>query len=169
MQTIRLFLLVVSACLVTVHSVQAAPFVSPNGYSITPAPGWTAKRGSIQKMDVILMPQPATSASPYLYVVVAPAKPRETLEQARAQAVSFYAHMSPKIKLVNTGYETVGNVRALRFMETYSLGGRRMSLRQETVIKNGKVYAFTCFTPFGQKARYAPAFTQMLHSVRWSH
>lgn len=168
MRKLRLLIAALCACFVIPHAAQAAPFVSAKGYSITPAPGWIAKHGSIKKMDVFLMPQPSSSASPYLYVVVVSAKPGETLEQARTQAVNFYPHMSPKIELVNTGYETVGNARSLRLVETYPLGGQQFLLRQNIVLKGGKGYAFTCFAPTALQAKYAPAFDQMLRSVRWS-
>jgi len=62
----------------------------------------------------------------------------------------------------------VDNVRALLIVSTFLQGMERLVIHQDAVIKNGKLYTFTCTSPLAMQARYAPAFAQMLRSVRWS-
>lgn len=167
MQTIRLFLLVVSACLVTVHSVQAAPFVSANGYSITPAPHWAVDHSVYMKEDVLLDRQLVSKFGPIFVVNIAPAKPGETLEQRQEHALTMHSIPSMQLSIIKTNYETVGNVRALLVIGTYFANTQQWSYRDDTVIRNGKLYIFQCTSPTATQARYAPAFDQMLRSVRW--
>lgn len=168
MQTIRLFLLIALACLVTLPSAQAAPFVSPNGYSVTPAPQWQVNHSGVMGMDVFIYTRPTDGFAPNLNAVIGPTKPGETLEQAQGQIAAMYPRMFTQFHMIKTGYETVGDARALFIIATHLQGMNHLSLRQDFVLRNGKVYTFTCTALTTQQARYAPAFTQMLHSVRWS-
>ncbi len=93
MQTIRLFLLIALACLLTVPSVQAAPFVSPNGYSITPAAQWTVKHGDMTRTDVTILTHAANKLIPNLNVIVAPTHSGQTLEQLQQQITTIYPHV----------------------------------------------------------------------------
>ncbi len=168
MQTVRLFFLIAFACLAAVPRAQAAPFVSPHGYSIAPAPQWQANRSGLMGSDVIIFTRAAGGFAPNLNVVIVPAQPGQTLEQGQAQIAAMYPHAFTQFHMVKTGYEPVGSVRALLVMGTYVQGTSHLSMRQDIVLKNGKVYTFTCTTPVALQARYAPAYSQMLHSVRWS-
>lgn len=168
MHTLRLFLSIALACLVTVHGTLAAPFVSPHGYSVAPAPGWQANHSGLMGSDVIIFTRAAGGFAPNLNVVIVPAQPGQTLEQGQAQIAAMYPHAFTQFHMVKTGYEPVGSLRALLVVGTYVQGTSHLSMRQDIVLKNGKVYTFTCTVPLAMQARYAPAFSQMLHSVRWS-
>ncbi len=72
------------------------------------------------------------------------------------------------MKLIKTSYAKVGNARSLLVVGMFLHGAQKLSLRQNIVLMNGKSYTFTCTVPVELQTRYAPAFDQMLHSVRWS-
>ncbi len=168
MQTIRLFFLALLVCLGTAHTVQAAPFVSPHGYSITPAPGWAVNKSGMMGADVIIYTRAVGGFAPNLDVVITPTKLGQTLEQAQAEVTKGYSELLPQGKLVRTGYETVDNVRGLVVVGTYLQGVQRLAGYEVIVIKHGKAYTFVGVVPEALQARYAPAFAQMLRSVRWS-
>ncbi len=168
MQKLRLLILAFLACLVTMPHAHAAPFASPNGYAVTPAPGWSVNHTGIMGTDVIVFTRAAGGFAPNLNVVITPAQPGQTLEQGRAQVAQMYPRMFTQFHMVKTGYEPLGSVRALLIAGTYTQGVNHLSMRQDIVLQNGKVYTFTCTSPVAMQARCAPAFTQMLHSVRWS-
>lgn len=168
MQTIRLFLLVVSACLVTVHSVQAAPFVSANRYSITPAPQWKVEHSVYGMEDVFIDLQAGSKFVPLLFVHVTPAKPGETLEQRQEHTLTEYSHSLMQFDIAKVSYETVGNSCALLVVGTYFANTQQWSFHTDTVLRDGKVYTFECTVPTSMQTRYAPAFAQMMHSVRWT-
>jgi len=168
MQTVRLLFLALFVCLLMGHTVQAAPFVSAKRYSITPAPQWIVNHSGMMGADVIILTRAAGGFAPNLNVVITPAQPGQTLEQGKAQLSAMYPRVFAQYKMVKSGYAILGGVRALLVAGTYSQGINHLSMRQDIVLQNGKVYTFTCTSPAALQARYAPAFAQMLRSVRWS-
>ncbi len=168
MQTLRLFFLIAFACLLTLHNALAAPFVSPIGYSITPAPQWVINHNASRTEDVFINMQAVDGSTAILCVSVAPAKPGDTLEQMQKNTIPVSPYSPMQFNIIKTCYEKVGNVRALLVVGTYLDGTKHVSFRDDTVLKNGKMYTFDCTSPTVTQARYAPAFDQMLHSVRWS-
>lgn len=168
MHTLRLFFLALLVCLGAAHTVQAAPFVSVNGYSITPAPHWAVNQSRFTKADVIILTQMVMGVRPNFCVLIAPAPLGQTLEQAQAEVTKGYSELLPQGKLVRTSYETVDNVRGLVVVGTYLQGVQRLAVYEVMVIKDSKAYTFVGVVPEPLQAQYAPAFAQMLRSVRWS-
>lgn len=168
MPTLRFLFLALFVGLLMGHTAQAAPFASPKGYSVAPAPQWTINHTGVMGTDVIIFTRAAGGFAPNLNVVITPAPPGQTLEQGRAQVAVMYPRLFTQFHMVKSGYESMGGVRALLVVGTYMHGPTPLSMRQDIVVQNGKVYTFTCTAPTAMQARYAPAFAQMLHSVRWS-
>ncbi len=168
MPKMRLFFAVLFAFLSMTLTAHAAPVVSAKGYSITPAAGWTLNHSGLMGTDVIVFTRAAGGFAPNLNVVITPAQPGQTLEQGRAQVALMYPRMFTQFHMVKTGYEPLDTARALLIAGTYTQGVNHRSMCQDIVLENGKVYTFTCTSPVAMQARYAPAFAQMLHSVRWS-
>lgn len=168
MRYLRLSVIVFLVCLVNVHASQAAQFVNGTGYTITPAPQWTVNLAGLRGADIVIYAQTVKRPLPSLNVVVRSASPGETLQQGLEQVKTMYPRVIPQFKMVKTRYETVDNVRALLIVGTSVQGAQQLLTRQDIVLKNGKVYTFTCTAPATMQAHYAPAFDQMLHSVRWS-
>lgn len=169
MQTIRLAFLALFAVLLLVPAAQAAPFVSAKGYSVTPPAGWSANKSGVMGTDVIIFTRAPGGFAPNLNVVITPAQPGQTLAQGQAQIAQVYPRLFTQFYMVKTGQEALGGQPALLVVGTYLQGAQRLSMRQDLVVKNGKVYTFTCTSPVSVQAKYGPAFAQLLHSVRWTH
>lgn len=168
MHTLRLFFLALLVCLGAAHTVQAAPFVSPNGYSITPAPQWQVNHNSMTRADVSIFTRATKQVTPILRVMISPVQQGQTLEQIQGQITTGYSHILKQFKIVGMRYETVNNVRALHVDGTHLVGMQLLALHQDMVLKSGKLFIFTYGTPISMQTQYAPAFAQMLRSVRWS-
>jgi len=167
MKTIGSFLFAFCVCLVTVSTARAAPFVSPHGYTLAPAPGWTVNRSGMMGTDVLVYIRVPGGFAPNLNVVITAAPPGGRLDTALPQIKAVYPRMFTGFQMGQTGYGMLGGVRALTLTGTYQQGANRLSMRQAIAIHSGHVYTFTGTVPVSMQARYAPAFTQMLGSVRW--
>lgn len=167
MKTTQSFFLAFCVCLLMMGRALAAPFVSPHGYVLTPTPGWAVNRTGMMGTDVLVYIRVPGGFAPNLNVVITPAPPGQRLDTALPQIKAIYPKMFTGFQMGQTGYGTLGGVRALTLTGTYQQGANRLSMRQAIAIRSGHVYTFTCTEPVAMRARFDPAFTQMLASIRW--
>lgn len=148
-------------------AAEAAPFVSSKGYSLTPPAGWRVDKSGMMGTDVLVIASPVGGFAPNLNVVITPAPPGQTLDDARKQIATMYPRAFAGYKSLAQSFGTQGGVRTLRLMGTYTRQGRLLRMRQIIALKNGSAYTFTCTEPEAVHAKLDPAFDKMLQSIRW--
>jgi hypothetical protein len=152
--------------MLTALAASAAPFVSPKGYSFTPAPGWQVSR-DYPKTDIAVLGPVYGKFRPNLNVTITQAEPGETLEEGQ----KAIAHIYPRIF---TGFQMISSTIVKGHPDTLNVTcrcrqiGQMLRMRQMVVLKANHVYTFTCIAPEAAHARYEAEFAQMLNSVKWS-
>jgi hypothetical protein len=162
-----LFVFFLSA-LLTMQRAQAAPFVSSHGYSFTPAPGWRVNTSGMMHSDVIVLAPSEGAFTSNFSVLLSPALPGQTLEEGQQQIGMLYPKAFTDFKMLSSTIGNLGGVKALDLFGSYRQGTERLWMRQALVLREGKVYTFTCTSTVATHARYDAAFTKMLQSVHWS-
>lgn len=146
----------------------AGPFVSSKGYALTPPAGWRVDKSGMMGTDVVVIAPTVGGFAPNLNVVITPAPPGQTLDAAPKQIAAMYPRVFSDYKSMSQSFGTLGGVRTLRVMGTYTRAGRRLRMRQVIALKNGSAYTFTCTEPEAVHAKLDPAFDKMLASIRWT-
>lgn len=145
--------------------VSAAPYKSPNGYTVTPPAGWTTSHGT-PGTEVVFMSRTRENIN-----VVTQAVPKGTsLEAARTQTIALLKRMMTNYKVLGQGNSTLGGQRAAVLVSGYTLSQPPIKLRayQSFTIRNGKLYVFTCTARESSYAKFNGAFMRTLSSVRWT-
>jgi hypothetical protein len=145
----------------------AAPFVSSKGYSLTPVPGWQVSEKN-PNTDVVVLGPVYGKFRPNLNVTIVQAKPGETLKDGQKEVAAIYPRMFTDFKMISSVI-VPGNPETLNVTCRCRQVGQVLRIRQMVVLKANRVYTFTCTAPDAAYVRYDAAFTQMLHSVKWSN
>ncbi len=167
-RSIKSFSLCFAMTLLAITMVSAAPFVSPNGYSLTPAAGWRLVRNGFPGADVVVLGLAYGRFKPNLNVVVTFAKPGETLQHTQRQIRPDYPHMFNRFKLLSCETSTLHGLPVLNVLGVYQQGTHWQRIRQFCFERGHRSYWFTCTGPEPSPASYEEAFTQMLHTIRWN-
>lgn len=147
------------------------PFASSNGYQITPPAGWQVDTSGIGvNADVAFIGPTGDNSPPSINVVVLTAAPNATLETAQSEINDSLPRIMTGYKQVSQGYTTIGGVQAFDNTFTYISGTppEVSRLHQVIVLKNNRVYTFTCGALDSYYPDYDGAFNAALESVRWT-
>lgn len=141
------------------------------GYAITPSEGWTNNSAALAgTADRVLSAPPRDQFAANLNVVIGPAAAGETLEGAKAQLPLAYPKMFTRYAQVKQGDLSMDGAAGISNTATYESGTppRKIWMHQAFVIRNNKVYTFTCTALDANHGDYEADFESMLNSVKWT-
>ena len=150
--------------------VAADIVTSPNGYSLTPPPGWSADQsGKVPGNDLTLFTKPDGDFEIKFGVRIGKASRGMTLPRIRQAINKTYPLHFSHWKGISQSSSTLGGMQDLETTAICFLGSpaRQVRLHQVLVIKNGRLYFFTAGFPEEDHAQYDKTFVDILHSVRW--
>ena len=142
------------------------PYVSPDGYQITPPAGWTTDLKEVAQHDVYF-DSPATAE---IGVTASVLSPGETLDSELTQVLVLLKRQFPDIRVVSKRCGSVAGERDLDVVATYTTGSMKLPLRLREVltIHDGMLYSFSLTETQRTFAKTAPLFGKSLQSVRWT-
>lgn len=146
--------------------VAAAPYQSPNGYTIAPPSGWTRQKSSADvsfgngkgaRLAIVSIPLPTPTTI--------------TLEKVRDTSLASIQKSTPGgFKVLNRGQMTIGGERALTVNARYQAGKPPMKVRAFLifVIHGGKIHSLTCTDAEARFPKTRKSFNLALASIRWT-
>ena len=166
--------LVLAGCLAAT-TAGAAPFSSPRGYTLSVPAGWHVRTHPAPGEDanIVVNRQAAVGhrmTTPTFQIQFRSIDPRITsadLKTLNEGVLSTVRQSFPDLKVLSQTSSTLGGVRDLDCVFTATASGISMRFHEVLVIRRGSAFRFSSFCPSQVYPKYAPAYAQMLSSVRW--
>lgn len=166
----RVVLATVLLAVATVPAALCVRTMGPSGYSVDAPKGWKTKANPGGIPEFFVLGPRADGFGPNLNVVTVPAPAGATLQQILAATPQTLKAMFTDWKSLSSGNTTLAGSKAVYLEYTAKMGTPKRTLwfRQVYVIRQGKMYTFTCTATLKGRAASAKTFTAMMQSVRWS-
>jgi hypothetical protein len=164
---------VLLAVLMTGGTAQAAPYVSPSGFTLTP-PDWT--RLNSNGAEAIFTAPPIHRFAANINFVSSPA-PRSSYVSVKtlfaelmAQTKSSYSQKFPHYKNLSESKTSVAGAPAVQLISTIQVGKpmRMVQIHQVYALNNGQFHIFTLTSLPVNFAQNDAAFAAMLRTVKWT-
>ena len=168
MRTLRFgAVLVATVVMTSIHGVSAAPYKSPNGYTITPPKGWTTVKDLAGTEVMFIAPTRAN-----INMVVQHNVPDDIpLDLVREESINLERQMFTKFKVLSQGTWELGGQRAVTLTSNYFLNqpAEKMRLLQVFTVYKNRLFVITCTARDKDFPKYLSTFKQTMQTLKWTN
>lgn len=169
-----IFCLTVCLCFAST-AASATPFTSPHGYTMNVPTGWHIYDNIVSSDETrIVADQPVAvgrkTAPPFLTMHSSRVDSRVTSEgliKLNQTILSNFRERYPNLKVLSQSFSTLDGVRTLDCVFTVTATDSPLRVHDVLVFRRDVATTFMSVCPAQVYSQYAPAYAQMLSSVRW--